>query len=197
MDKYTLMHRVLSGTATNAEHDELQEWISSDPSNAGAFEEMTVLYSNDDLAGPDENYHKDLRRLQDAINRLKQEKKKESLYNNIGLSVVISALVFVVSIYVFNLNTHRQQTVGAANIVLSNDLQFSNATLGSILELLEDQYHLAFTTNTRDLLSCTFTGTFYHGISLDDVVRTLAQAENLKIVFVDEKKLEISGPGCP
>lgn len=197
MDRYTLMHRVLSGTATDAERDELHQWISSDPLNAGAFEEMMILYSNDDLTGPDEEHFEGLRKLQESIRQLKQEKKRQRWYNNIGVSILISAVVFIVSIYLFNLDTPRQRTDNVADIVLSNDLQFNNATLGSILELLEDQYHLAFTTNTRDLLSCTFTGTFYHGISLADLIRTLAQAENLKIIFVDEKKMEISGRGCP
>lgn len=197
MDRYTLMHRVLSGTATDAERDELHQWISSDPLNAGAFEEMKILYSNDDLTGPDEEHFEGLRKLQESIRQLKQEKKRQRWYNNIGVSILISAVVFIVSIYLFNLDTPRQRTDNVADIVLSNDLQFNNATLGSILELLEDQYHLAFTTNTRDLLSCTFTGTFYHGISLADLIRTLAQAENLKIIFVDEKKMEISGRGCP
>lgn len=197
MDRYTLMHRVLSGTATDAERDELHQWISGDPLNAGAFEEMKILYSNDDLTGPDEEHFEGLRKLQESIRQLKQEKKRQRWYNNIGVSILISAVVFIVSIYLFNLDTPRQRTDNVADIVLSNDLQFNNATLGSILELLEDQYHLAFTTNTRDLLSCTFTGTFYHGISLADLIRTLAQAENLKIIFVDEKKMEISGRGCP
>lgn len=197
MDRYTLMHRVLSGTATDAERDELHQWISSDPLNAGAFEEMKILYSNDDLTGPDEEHFEGLRKLQESIRQLKQEKKRQRWYNNIGVSILISAVVFIVSIYLFNLDTPRQRTDNVADIVLSNDLQFNNATLGSILELLEDQYHLAFTTNTRDLLSCTFTGTFYHGISLADLIRTLAQAENLNIIFVDEKKMEISGRGCP
>lgn len=197
MDRYTLMHRVLSGTATDAERDELHQWISSDPLNAGAFEEMKILYSNDDLTGSDEEHYEGLKKLQDAIKQLKQEKRKQRWYNNIGVSILISAVVFIVSIYLFNLDTPRQRTDNVADIVLSNDLQFNNATLGSILELLEDQYHLAFTTNTCDLLSCTFTGTFYHGISLADLIRTLAQAENLKIIFVDDKKMEISGGGCP
>lgn len=196
MNKYTLMHRVLTGAATKIERNELRQWISSDPLNLGAFEEIRILYSSDDFTGPDEDDSNDLKKLLHDINQHKQAKNRTKHLSNIGISVIVSAMVFMVSIFLLNLNTTQRQSGSVASIVLSRDLQFNNATLGSILALLEDQYDLAFTIHTRDLLSCTFTGTFYHGVSMADLMGTLAQAENLNIVFIDGKKMEISGPGC-
>jgi ferric-dicitrate binding protein FerR (iron transport regulator) len=44
MDKSLLIHKVLSGDATEAEKAELNDWISSDPNNAEEYEDLKLLY---------------------------------------------------------------------------------------------------------------------------------------------------------
>jgi len=199
MDKSTLMHNVLLGKATEQERIELEEWISHDPLNAEEFEDMKILYSDswDDPGRKDEYFEEGLRRLQKAIRVLGRKEKRVVLLKTVGASLTISALILILINVLLKANfSEYQELAGRSELLLSENLRFKEATLDSIFKLLEDNYQLAFTTNTKDLLSCKFTGTFHRGITIKEMIESLARAGNFEYTFVENNKMQISGKGC-
>jgi len=200
MDKSTLIHNVLVGRASEQERTELKEWISSDPLNAEEFEDMKILYSDswdNDPDHHDEQFEEGLRKLQEAIRTLNQKQKRKFLFKTMSASLIISACIFILITGLFRRdNLDFQKNVRGSELLLSDNLRFKEATLESIFTILEDKYHLAFAVNTKDLLACKFTGTFHRGITIEEMIGTLAQAGNFEYTFVENNKMQISGKGC-
>lgn len=208
MDKPTLIHKVLCANANEAEKAELKAWISSDPGHAEEFEDLKLLYENalnieERIAERDDKFYGGLRNIHDRIKALKRGRKKARLYKIAGIVIGISAIVITVSIYLFNLHKPIPQLPDKINdgitsgILLYGNLSFENTTLESIFKILEDRYHLTFKVGSKELLSCRFSGTFFRGLTIDEMIRVLAQSENFNYTVVNSKTYELHGEGCP
>lgn len=206
-----LIHKVLSGNATEAEKAELQAWILSDPDHAEEFDDIKLLYDNasnieERIIERDDEFYDGLRRIQGRIKALKRARKKARVYRIAGIATLVSIIIITVSLYLFNLNKRSAisleppRQVGssiASGIRLTDNLSFEDVALETIVDLLEDRYHLIFKVGSKEILSCRFTGTFYRGITIDEMIRTLAQSQNFSYTVVNSKTYALHGKGCP
>lgn len=210
MDHVTLIHKVLSNSATESEKVELQTWIATDPNHAEEFEDMKLLYDNtsniaDRISERDDGFYDGLRRIQGRIKALKRARKHARFYRTAGIATLISALI-IAAIYLFNLNERfgvtpetPRETDDAIilGIRLDDNLSFEDAALESIFDLLEDRYQLTIKVSSERMLSCRFTGTFYRETTMEEMIRTLAQSENFNYTVENKKTYVLNGKGCP
>lgn len=209
MDKVRLIHKVISGIATASEKAELSEWIASDLSNKEDFEDIQFAMEgvkNTD-AGADSNdpFYKGLRKIESLIEIFKRKDKKIKIYKSVSLILAIVSISLVIFFCVFGWRPSSKIQVTSAlketadnapnNIVLDN-LKFDDTTLAGIINTLEKEYGLIFEVSTEELLSCRFTGTFYRDISIEDVIRTLAQSIGFDYKILKSYKYELRGKGC-
>lgn len=208
MDKPTLIYKVLSGGANDAERAELKAWIARDPNNAEEFEDIKLLYEGslnieEKISERDAHFYEGLRKIQDRIKVLKAESVAGRSYKRAAIVASISAVIAVLSICLFKWSEPpaRQAHEVAHTIPLAvrvqDNLAFDNATLGSIFEMLQERYELEFKVVSEELLSCSFTGTFYRGLAVDELIRVLAESEQFSFRVIHPATYELQGKGCP
>ena len=205
MDKPTLIYKVLSGSASDAESSELRAWIASDPDNAEEFEDIKLLYEGsldieEKIGERDSHFYEGLQKIQDRIKALKDE--RAGPYKRAGIVVSISAVTIVLFMCFYYWReplARRTDTMGntiPSSIVLHDNLAFDEATLESIFSMLEKRYRVKFNVASEELLSCRFTGTFYRGIEIDEVIRVLAESEGFNYTPEDAASYALYGSGC-
>ena len=208
MDKTWLIHKFLSGQASELEKVELSEWIATDPANKEDFEDIKFVMDSaknvDERIDRNDPFYDGLRKIESMIEVLKRKDRKIKLYKI--LSFILAGIIFSIAIatYVFDwhpyskiqvITTVKSDANNEQTIILYN-LKFDNDTLGGIIDTLEDKYGLVFKVSSEELLSCRFTGTFYRGISIDDIIRTLSQSIGFEYTTLNAQKYELHGKGC-
>ncbi|HRE68677.1 MAG TPA: DUF4974 domain-containing protein [Cyclobacteriaceae bacterium] len=189
MDKFRLMHNVLMNRVTDAEKIELEDWLAVSESNRMDFDDMRILY--DEIWKGDSgtlSKETDWIRITNEIKSRKQQQYKRKAAWSIAAALVITASVFVWVTQ--SQKVHRD----SSQIVLTDNLRFENASLQNVFDLIEEKYDVVLFAN-KELLSCKFTGTFHRGITLTQMINTLAKAENFRYSF-SGRKMEIIGKGC-
>lgn len=73
-------------------------------------------------------------------------------------------------------------------------LQFEKTSLKKIISLLQDQYHIKFKVQNKDLMTCRFTGTF-DDEALDTILQVLSQSMGFSFKLQDGVYF-IEGKGC-
>jgi hypothetical protein len=203
MDKPLLMYKILSGNATELEISEFTSRISNEPGYAEEFEELRLVYESslnieEKIVERDDRFYDGLRKIQDRIKALKIAKKRTKRFKIAGISVAIAATFFMTFLYVLGSNSPFRLTIPITpGIVLNENLNFEEASLESIIDLLENKYHLVIKVSSNELLPCKFTGMFQKGLTIERVIRTLAQAEDFKYKMIDQETYEFQGTGCP
>jgi hypothetical protein len=203
MDKSLLMYKILSGNATELEINEFTSRISNEPGYAEEFEELRLVYESslnieEKIVERDDRFYDGLRKIQDRIKALKIAKKRTKRFKIAGISVAIAATFFMTFLYVLGSNSPFRLTIPITpGIVLNENLDFEEASLESIIDLLENKYHLVIKVSSNELLPCKFTGMFQKGLTIESVIRTLAQAEDFKCKMIDQETYEFQGTGCP
>lgn len=206
MDYGKLIYKVLSGHASEVDKEELNNWLAEDPANAEEYEDIKLLYQADldfdkNENEQDEHFYDGLRNVQIRIDRIKRKRKIVEFGKLVGASVIISSIVFVVTLN--QIHSYRKKEItkesgkSTSAIFLSDNLVFEDVTLKKIFDTLESRYHLSILTGNKNLLSCRFTGTFYRGISIDDLLYTLAESEDLNFTIKAPGEIELEGKGCP
>jgi hypothetical protein len=203
MDKLLLMYKILSGNATESEIIEFNSRISNEPDYAEEFEDLRLVYESslnieEKIVERDDQFYDGLRKIQDRIKALKRAKKRTKRLKIAGISAAIAATFFISVLYVLGLNSPSRLPIpNSQGIVLNENLNFEEASLESIIDLLEGKYHLVIKVSTNELLSCRFTGMFQKGLTIENVIRTLAQAEDFNYKIIDRETYEFRGTGCP
>ena len=204
MDYAKLIYKVLSGQASEVDKEELNNWLAKDPANVEEFEDIKLLYQagqdfDKNESELDKHFYDGLRNVRTRIDWIKRKRKIRKFGIAAGASLIISALVFVVTLNQIHTYRKARTTVapGKATILLSDNLVFEDEPLMKIFEILESKYHLTIRISNESLLSCRFTGTFYRGTSVNDMLYTLAQSEDFKLIAKTSKTFELHGGGCP
>ena len=78
----------------------------------------------------------------------------------------------------------------------TGNLKFEDELLENILKILEKEYGLKFDVNKQEILACRFTGTFYRGATIDDIIRTLTGTMGMEYKILNTKKYHLKGKGC-
>lgn len=205
MEKVTLIHKVLCGKASDAEKAELNAWVSSDIDHAEEFDDIKQLYEGSLDIGQrmterDPTFYDGLLNIKHRIKALKRAREKSKIYKVTGMVTLLIVVGMIATVHLFNAGKFSKLNTEAPDakdgIRIYDNLRFQDATLETIFHLLEDRYELVFDVDSDEILSCRFTGTFYRGITIDEVVRTLAQSENFDYRNPDFGTYALSGKGC-
>lgn len=205
MNKQQLIYKVLAGQATETEMKELDKWMASDVKNVEEFEDIQLLYEADrdfdknHSVEVDENMPDGFRNIQERIAKVELKRKRIKRTKTAGISLLLSIIIFIVSIHQIN-RMRRYESASPIPgtkqpIVLEGNLAFNNASLKSICEILESSYPLRIHVENSRVLECPFTGTFYQGTPIDEIVQTLAQSGGLQISGANGS-FSLSGKGC-
>jgi ferric-dicitrate binding protein FerR (iron transport regulator) len=200
-----LIYKVLSGEASESEKTALEKWRTEHPANAEDYEDIKLLYQADQdfdarVNERDEQFYDGLRNIQLQIKKIKRKHRILGLAKTFGMAVLITAVIFSISLITIQLahqsRISRSKERDIATLLLNDNLVFKDTTLRNIMHMLESQYPLTIHTRNRGLLSCKFTGTFYRGISIEDMLRMLALAEGFDVTTNEPGIVELDGEGC-
>lgn len=200
MDKEILMHKVLLGEASETERRDLHAWIANNPQAADEFEDLKLFYGQTGGGGEaatDDEFYEPLKQIQASLKQLKKRQRLLKVSITMGTTVVISCFIWMVGMYTFG----NPQTSGVGNekesiaIPLSATLNFKDTPLHTVFQVIGEGNDLVFTSDGKERWTCRFTGTFAKGISLEEVLSVLAEAENFQYAFTADHVL-LTGKGC-
>lgn len=199
-DKTHLIRKVLLNQATEQERIELDAWMKSDREHAEQVEDFKILYgqwSHDTDPQYDDDADRPLRQIQKSIQQIKQ-KERRSIARKTG-AWSIAGFIFVGVLY-FSYDKitchadkgHRQGKW--SGVKLSTSLSFNDTPLSTVLQVISEKNHVPFTAKSKGLLACKFTGTFYKGTAMKDVMAALAESEGFRYTF-EPANVELIGKG--
>ena len=175
MEGTGLIYKVLSGTASESEHKQVQDWVKQSDLNRLEFEDVQLLYKNteDSNTAPD-----DFPKISNRIHRKIQGSKRKRAAL---LIISLGFLPLIATLFFFH-PQHKKLT------------RFNQVTLAEVIKILEEDYELSIIVRQDELLHCRFTGTFYTREPVE-IVKSLAKGLNLNI-RMKAGSYEIGGKGC-
>lgn len=209
MNSITLIHKVLSGHASELEKADFNKWIESDPANKQDFEDIKFLIDNaedsENNVDPNDSFYDGLRKIKSTIELLKARNKKIKLYRVLCLILVGVILSFNVSTYLFDWNPYKKNQIdnsvggegyNVGSKILTDPLKFDDVLLSELFRSLETNYDLVIIVKSNELLSCRFTGSFSKGVTIDHIMHSISKAIDFECTAIQEDKYEIQGRGC-
>lgn len=205
MKNAKLIYKVLSGEASESEKTAVDKWRTEHPANAEEYEDIKLLYQADQdfearVNERDEHFYDGLRNIQKQIKKIKRRRSILEIAKTFGIALLIAAVVFSLIRYSIQL-PYKPKITGneekdLSTLFLTDNLVFEEAALRSIIHTLESQYQVTVQASNNNLLSCKFTGTFSRGISIEEMLRTLAHAEGFDVTTNVPGIVELHGDGC-
>lgn len=201
MDYVNLIYKVLSGQATETDQEKLRKWLAKAPANKEEYEDIKRVYQADQNfeereANRDEKFYDDFRNVLVRIDRIKRQRRITRWAITMLTSILITVLIAIGWDQMHQPTTTTTATKDAVSIQLATDLVFEEVTILEIFETLESDYQVTIQASNKNLLACRFTGTFYRGTSIKDMVHAVAQAEDFRL-SAKGLQMEIHGEGCP
>ena len=179
-----LIHRVLTNTATDSERKELSDWIAASHENKEEFHNIRLLWSQTNSTidqNPSEGFSKIRTQIE---NEIRKGRHAQMIRASTTFGVLI--LLAFIPIAIFHLNDK----------VPHKYLHFENASVETVIKAIESQYDVTIQVEESELLSCKFTGTFYHIQFTSSVLQELSTAMNLSFEELDNRKFKLKGLGC-
>lgn len=184
MDRSSLIFKVLSGEASEKEQSKLERWVAGNPGNKSVYDAHKVLWQN--ATAP-------VRESEDrSFAGLWMIKSRIELKRKLNRKIRLVQALCVVALTVF-LTIYLVATTDPGNHPL---LRFDNAPLEEVIPALEKQFHVVIDTDTKVILGCRFTGTFYKTVDKQDLIRLLSSVMHLKCEMVRQNRYLLSGVGC-
>jgi ferric-dicitrate binding protein FerR (iron transport regulator) len=202
-DKQELIYKVLDSRATPTEKAELDIWITHAPANAALYEELRSLYrgettfktaETDERGGP---VHYGLQNINDAKDIV--EWGKGSTIEQIrtaGVPLIFATILLAALLYVIRRSASNTAPAEVPKtILLTGNLVFDRATLGQVFNALQSKTGVSIEAMDKKILLCPFSGAFYHGAAIEDVLKAIAETEGLQFSAGDGG-YRLSGAGC-
>jgi ferric-dicitrate binding protein FerR (iron transport regulator) len=193
MDKASLMHKVITGTASKEEKAELDDWLAADEANREDYYDMIILYSDPvHLAGdtdpsPDTAWP----RLEAAMARINRKKKFRKWLGKFTLAAGLSLVVL--------LAYDARSVSGRRDVApdrLARSTHFAGASIDEVLRVIEESGRVKVSLENAGIAACRFTGSFSRGTSYAVVLEVIAAATDLKVSVSTDNTLLLSGDGC-
>lgn len=102
MDQTSLIYRVLSGNASDAEKREFDAWVALNDANKAEFEDIKLLWDNspdEDAVEHDDEYYEGLRKIMSEIRVREQRRKIQKAILHIALMAGLLTLIFFTSYF--------------------------------------------------------------------------------------------------
>jgi ferric-dicitrate binding protein FerR (iron transport regulator) len=180
-----LIHRVLTNNATDRERKELSDWIAASSENKEEFHDIRLLWSQ---ASSTIDQNAVGGRFSKIRTHIENEIGKQKRAQMIRAAVIFGVLTLLalIPIAIFHLNDN----------VPHKYLHFENASVETVIKAIESEYGVTIQVEESELLSCKFTGTFYHIQFTSNVLQELSTAMNLSFEELGNRKFKLKGLGC-
>lgn len=184
MDKTSLIFKVLSGEATPDERAELEQWIAQSEANKSEYEDLKLLWGTSDVASniEDENFYDGFVKIKSKFKQRRAVLRRKRLF--MWTSVMIATVLITIALFV---------TTDPASDAL---VRFDDAPLAEVITVLENEFHIDIETDSREILVCRFTGTFYKKNNEQAFIRSLSNALNLQYELKSHHTYRLKGSGC-
>ena len=185
MDKYVLIHKVLSGVASQAEKDNLDHWISISEANKSEFNDIKLLHENSDDATEHhltdhfyDGFNKIVHKIH-GMNEVRKNRRQQLALLAITLGLCLIAFLSMVF-------THDKA---------DEYLTFDDDSMEVVVTALQKEHDIEIDIQSAAILKCKFTGTFY-GNEVGKVMRSIAGSLNLEYEKIGAKHFSLGGIGC-
>ena len=168
-----LIYKVLSGSASAVEKEEVEDWLNGNIGNTLEFNDLKQLFENSNplLLVPS---HNALDKIKKSVqSRFKAKVRKRIII----LSFFILSLITLICSWL--LSPKKEIPPGY--------LKFNNASITNVIDVLQDTYSISIEIISTDKDTFTFTGTLNRLDKPDHIMNILSRAMGLK--------LESSGSG--
>ncbi len=184
MDPTKLIYTVLSGKATKEEIFALDIWISLSEENRNEFNDIKLLHeaSVKDVEDNNDQFYDGLLKIKQLIHNKSKRRRKRKI---VLLSTMAILLLFIFFLFLQYKTGEKKQRL----------LKFDNASLESVIDVVEKEYQVQVEVAPNAIQSCRFTGSFYKA-SANDIVMVIALSANLKYEVVGDGKFRMMGDGC-
>lgn len=184
MDKASLIFKVLSGEATENERAELERWIAQSEANKSEYEDIKLLWGSSGVASnvEDEHFYDGFAKIKSKFKQKRAVRRRKRLItwtSVIGATVLVTIALFVI-------------TDPASDALV----RFDDAPLAEVITVLENEFHIDIETDSREILACKFTGTFYKKNNEQAFIRSLSNALNLQYELKSHHTYRLKGSGC-
>lgn len=187
MNRQDIIYRALSGGATQSEQAELDAWIARSEANREEYEDLKLLWEvsrglsadTDADEGGDEAFG----RIAKAVKARFRRKKRRRRAGRVGIALAGFVAALTLAVY-------------AAKESRPSVLEFRDASVQSVLHVIEREYGVEVRAEDDALLACRFTGTFYRMDRPDDVLRHLSNAIKADIETAAPGRYRLKGSGC-
>lgn len=186
MSRADIIYRVLSGTASSEEKEEVERWVALSKSNREEYEDLRLLYQfskvNPETRG-DSRLPERFERIRCAATaRLARKARTRQAYRLAGALACFGLAAFLWSHVLIN-------TQPAS-------LQFRDEALRHVIPVVERRFGVEVHVDEDALKSCRFTGTFYRVDTPDDILHSISQAVKANLVVAGPGKYRLFGGGC-
>ncbi len=180
MERFQLIHRVLTGIANQSEHDELNTWLSEKPENQEDFDDLKFLY---ETTLPSDNQDDETAeawvKIETAIKRIKSKTRRLRRLKTLALSTAIYLMV----LFAYSALRTGQPAPMIEDSTLPDTMSFQDTPIQSVIDMLAIGNHFNVRFSSNELSQCKFTGVFKRGTPLDAVLRVIAKAKDLEVVY--------------
>jgi ferric-dicitrate binding protein FerR (iron transport regulator) len=181
----SLIYKVLSGKAGQAEKAEVEEWIASSDANKEEYDDIRLLWDqarDTDSSPSDAHFYDGFYQIKTLMQRKRRSRKRKKMTS----SAVAMAGVIVIGFFLLYPGSGRESR---------RYHKFESASLGDIINTLERDYDIRIGVEQRKILTCRFTGTFYND-PVEDIIETVSTGLNLHWESLREGKYRLTGGGC-
>ena len=187
MNKTPIIYRVLSGTASEPEKKELDEWLALSEGNRLEFDDIKLLWENSspqDQSIPKSQFYDGLIKIKALMQH--KLKKRERNKRTVALIILIVLILTLLLFFLFRKNTETNEYI-----------KYDKVSLSFVLQALEKKYDVSIELEKRDIANCKFTGAFYMANNVNSILQALDEALSLKHESVGPRKYRLTGTGCP
>lgn len=170
MNKREIIIRVLQGTASKTEREQLEEWLASESS----------LKQSDHPPSDYQPTSSDLTEIRRILSVAKKRRGQRLA------AIFIALVVLIILLFIIFSSKPRD----------NSPLVFHDAKLTDVLIALESRFDITITSTDTTTHTCTFTGEFYSIESPTDALNILKEALDISWNKVAMNRFEVSNNGC-
>jgi ferric-dicitrate binding protein FerR (iron transport regulator) len=162
-----LIYKVFTETATESERQAVSDWIAQSDGNREEYDSLELLWKHsvrDYRVGVSER-DTSLGKIKDRIRIAAGRKRKRQLW----IFIAVNLMIIVGAIAFFLIRPFSPQPTNVR-------LRFENVPLESVIRTLETKFNVHIEVEHREILLCTFNGTFYNVASVEEVIQSVTSA---------------------
>ena len=185
MDTTSLIHKVLSGKASETERADLEGWIGGSEANKTEYNDIRLLWESGkdtDRSPADAHFYEGLDQIKTIMQRKRRNRKRRKMTSS---AVAMAAIIGIGFFFLYPGSGRESRRYH----------KFENASLADIISTLEKDFDIRIEVEQKKTLTCRFTGTFYNNPA-EDIIKIVSDDLNLRWESDKKGEYRLTGGGC-